>query len=266
MAGEGRPGQDHPTFSEKADDAAACVDYLQSRTDIDAQRVGVRGFSNGSWVAPMVAARRRSVAFVCVIGASGTTAVEIEIHRRAFDLREHGVPNVQIEWVRQMWRIILALLLSHEPDAEHEGRYDELSARVRASGELAAITVQEYAIQSPFLGSLPPYASYRQLIADLPNRQVDTDEWNCDPTDFYRLISVPVCSTSWAPATRTCRRWKAEVVDGAPGFLDDVRAQLTEGKFRPLPVRERKILKPGGSGKCGSWASRPSPTGWSRRR
>jgi len=36
---------------------------------------------------------------------------------------------------------------------------------------------------------------------------------------------------------------------GVPGFLDDLRVALKEETFRPLPVRERKILKPGGSGK-----------------
>ncbi len=36
---------------------------------------------------------------------------------------------------------------------------------------------------------------------------------------------------------------------GVPGFLDDLRAALKDGSFRPLPVRERKIPKPGGSGK-----------------
>ena len=42
--------------------------------------------------------------------------------------------------------------------------------------------------------------------------------------------------------------WVGEVV-GVPGFLDDLRAALKDGSFRPLPVRERKIPKPGGSGK-----------------
>jgi RNA-directed DNA polymerase len=37
-----------------------------------------------------------------------------------------------------------------------------------------------------------------------------------------------------------------------PGFLDDLRAQLKAGAFRPLPVRERTIPKPGGSGKVRS--------------
>jgi RNA-directed DNA polymerase len=36
---------------------------------------------------------------------------------------------------------------------------------------------------------------------------------------------------------------------GVPGFLDDLRAALKDGSFAPLPVRERKIPKPGGSGK-----------------
>ncbi|TLQ44593.1 group II intron reverse transcriptase/maturase [Streptomyces marianii] len=39
---------------------------------------------------------------------------------------------------------------------------------------------------------------------------------------------------------------------GVPGFLDDLRTSLKEGTFRPLPVRERKIPKPGGSGKIRS--------------
>ncbi|WP_349307792.1 reverse transcriptase domain-containing protein [Streptomyces sp. HNM0645] len=36
---------------------------------------------------------------------------------------------------------------------------------------------------------------------------------------------------------------------GVPGFLNDLRAALKDGRFRPLPVRERMIPKPGGSGK-----------------
>jgi len=43
-----------------------------------------------------------------------------------------------------------------------------------------------------------------------------------------------------------------EEVIGVPGFLDDLRARLKAGTFAPLPVRERKIPKPGGSGKVRS--------------
>jgi hypothetical protein len=36
---------------------------------------------------------------------------------------------------------------------------------------------------------------------------------------------------------------------GVPGFLEELRTSLKEGSFRPLPVRQRRIPKPGGSGK-----------------
>jgi RNA-directed DNA polymerase len=39
---------------------------------------------------------------------------------------------------------------------------------------------------------------------------------------------------------------------GVREFLDDLRTQLKTGAFRPLPVRERRIPKPGGSGKLRS--------------
>src|SRR4051812_22505566 len=40
-----------------------------------------------------------------------------------------------------------------------------------------------------------------------------------------------------------------EELIGVPRFLDDVRAALKDGSFRPLPARERVIPKPGGSGR-----------------
>jgi RNA-directed DNA polymerase len=46
--------------------------------------------------------------------------------------------------------------------------------------------------------------------------------------------------------------WTVTLVEqrlGVPGFLEDLRAQLKAGTFWPLPVRERLIPKPGGSGK-----------------
>jgi RNA-directed DNA polymerase len=42
--------------------------------------------------------------------------------------------------------------------------------------------------------------------------------------------------------------WVEECI-GVPGFLEDLRAALKAGTFRPLPVRERVIPKPGGPGK-----------------
>lgn len=180
------------SFLDKSYDAEAWVDHLQARPDIRPDRVGVWGFSNGSWVAPLVAARRRDVAFLAVIGASGTTAIETEIHRRTFDLREQGVPQPKIEQVAGLWELVYELLLSRRPDPTAAARFDALSAQVRNSAELAGITVQLYAIQAPFLGPLPPYPTYQDLVDELPNHTTAPDEWTLDPVDSYRDIAVPV--------------------------------------------------------------------------
>jgi RNA-directed DNA polymerase len=47
--------------------------------------------------------------------------------------------------------------------------------------------------------------------------------------------------------------WVEECV-GVPGFLEDLRAALKAGSFRPLPVRERAIPSPAVRGKSAGWA------------
>jgi len=51
-----------------------------------------------------------------------------------------------------------------------------------------------------------------------------------------------------------------ERIMGAPSFLDDLRAHLREGTFRPLPVRERTIPSQAVRGRSGNWGYPPWPT------
>jgi RNA-directed DNA polymerase len=53
---------------------------------------------------------------------------------------------------------------------------------------------------------------------------------------------------------------------GVPGFLDDLRTQLKDGSFRPLPVRNARSRNREGAGRSAGWGFRPSRTGLSRRR
>ena len=53
------------------------------------------------------------------------------------------------------------------------------------------------------------------------------------------------------PASEGVRASNVKREAGVSRFLDDLRATLKDGSFRPLPARERMIPKPGGSGSCG---------------
>jgi RNA-directed DNA polymerase len=91
---------------------------------------------------------------------------------------------------------------------------------------------------------------HRWAVAD-PGRRFD-DLFNlvCDPATlivaFDRVAGNRGARTAGVDGLTVA---DVEEAIGVPGFLDDLRAALKGGSFRPLPVRERKIPKPGGSGK-----------------
>jgi RNA-directed DNA polymerase len=91
---------------------------------------------------------------------------------------------------------------------------------------------------------------HRWAAAD-PGRRFD-DLFNLvhDPaTLFIAFCRVAGNQGANTPGVDGITAEYVEQVVGVPGFLDDLRAALKDGSFRPLPVREKLIPKPGGSGK-----------------
>ncbi len=56
-------------YGQLADDAVALVRALRGRPDVDPQRVGLWGVSEGGWVVPLAAAREPAVAFAVLVNA-----------------------------------------------------------------------------------------------------------------------------------------------------------------------------------------------------
>jgi RNA-directed DNA polymerase len=91
---------------------------------------------------------------------------------------------------------------------------------------------------------------HRWAAADLGRRFDDLFNFVHDPATLMMAFDrVAGNAGSRTPGVDGLTVVDVEEVIGVPGFLDDLRAQLKQGTFRPLPVRERKIPKPGGSGK-----------------
>src|SRR5215831_10010650 len=91
---------------------------------------------------------------------------------------------------------------------------------------------------------------HRWAAADRGRRFDDLFNFVHDPATlivaFARVAGNKGANTPGADGITAA--WVEQEV-GVPGFLDDLRAALKDGSFRPLPVRERMIPKPGGSGK-----------------
>lgn len=91
---------------------------------------------------------------------------------------------------------------------------------------------------------------HRWAAADPGRRFDDLYNFVCDPATlivaFSRVAGNQGANTPGIDGITAA--WVGHEV-GVPGFLDDLRAALKDGSYRPLPVRERMVPKPGGSGK-----------------
>ena len=91
---------------------------------------------------------------------------------------------------------------------------------------------------------------HRWAVADSGRRFDDLFNFVCDPATLI-VAFARVAGNRGARSPGVDGLTVADVAEqmGVPGFLDDLRASLKADTFRPLPVRERVIPKPGGAGK-----------------
>jgi len=80
------------TTADFASDAKAAVEYLKTRKDIDATRIGLLGHSEGGIVAPMLAAETKDIAFMVLLAAPAVTGEELLFAQAEAMLRLQGQP------------------------------------------------------------------------------------------------------------------------------------------------------------------------------
>jgi len=78
------------SLEELAGDAVAAVKFLQTRKDIDTNRVGVFGVSQGGWVAPLAASKSSGITFLISLSGPGMSPEEVELKRLEHDLHANG--------------------------------------------------------------------------------------------------------------------------------------------------------------------------------
>jgi pimeloyl-ACP methyl ester carboxylesterase len=92
---QGDPRQ--ATSLDFADDARAGVAFLRTRPDVDPERIGLVGHSEGGMIAPMLAASDPRIAFQVLLAGPGVDGGEL-IKRQAHDLMQRsGMPPEQLE-------------------------------------------------------------------------------------------------------------------------------------------------------------------------
>lgn len=85
------------TSAEFATDVVSGMEYLKKRKDIDPNKIGLLGHSEGGFIAPMIAAKNKDVAFIVLMAGSGLPGNEILNLQSRLIAKASGVSEKDIE-------------------------------------------------------------------------------------------------------------------------------------------------------------------------
>lgn len=129
--GVGESGGDFSaaTSMDFAGDAAAAAEYLRGRPEVDPDRVGLIGHSEGGLIAPIVSVEHGSVAFLVLLAGPGLPGEEILYLQGAAIARAMGSDEEQIRASRELQG---ALFQAVKEESVREARAARMEAILRS--------------------------------------------------------------------------------------------------------------------------------------
>ena len=211
-----RRGYDVP-FEDQVADTLDVIEELRSRREIDARRIGLWGFSQGAWIAPLLAARSDSVRSLVLVASVGVTPTEQMRYGTAKHLREagHGEDAVR--------RLLDARTATEE---WRRGRLDLTSAQAAVD----AIADE-------------PWRDLAYLPRDLATAGAWPD-MDFDPERVFAQVRVPVVlfygeDDEWMPIDASIAAWRRAAE--AAGNRDVTVVRLAGARHTPTLGGRKEI-------------------------
>jgi dienelactone hydrolase len=181
--GSGRSsGQFTFDFEQLADDVAAAVEFLAARPEVDASRIGLSGYSQGAWVAPLAASRNDRIQFVIVnYGMIESPAEEARLEMRQL-LVDAGVEEDDLTDADELIRASIDLVASRLDT--HWDQFEELERRYRNADWLHNLDGTPIDRLMSYPSWLVKLIGKWQLPAGLP--------WHFDSRDLLLASDVPM--------------------------------------------------------------------------
>jgi uncharacterized protein len=172
------------TSLDFAGDAAAAVAWLRSRPEIDPDRVGLVGHSEGGMIAPIVALEYGNVAFLVLLAGPGLPGDEILELQGAAIARTMGSDEETIRESQRLQRLLFQAILEEK---DQEARTSRMEGMLREWIE--ATPMEERGAQGVPQGGEEAWIRSRVALA--------ASDWfrtflMHDPRDHLRRVQVPV--------------------------------------------------------------------------
>lgn len=129
------------TTEDLAGDAQAAIDFLKKQKNIDPNKIGFLGHSEGGIIAPMVAANSNDVAFLVLMSGTGVNGGDVLLEQQKLILKASGVADSLINQNLELQKEINKALNSNKDlndirnDIQKfaEKDYETLSPEIKAS-------------------------------------------------------------------------------------------------------------------------------------
>jgi uncharacterized protein len=146
-----------------ADDGVAASRYLAARGEIDAERIGFWGLSQGGWLAPLAAVRAGTAAFVLTVSGPGTSPAEQEVYRVEHVLRADGFPEEEVKAATSLMRRKFEVAFTGEGWDELEAAVQDARSRAWLPFVFAPESPEDLATYRTFPMDYDPVPTWRQL-------------------------------------------------------------------------------------------------------
>ncbi len=90
-------------------DVEASFNYLLSRPDIDKKKIGLIGHSEGGIIAPMVAARRKDIAFIILWAGPIIGGLQTNLTQNVYNLKKAGIDSTSVNAFKALHSNILSI-------------------------------------------------------------------------------------------------------------------------------------------------------------
>lgn len=149
------------TTADFAHDVQAAIAYLKTRKEIDRNRIGLIGHSEGGLVAPMVATKSGDVAFIAMLAGPGIRGKELIVLQSELISRTMGMKEELVERSRAVNEAVFDLVLkTASPDSLRSLITDYLRNALKENPHILAqsgmtedtfVSMQASALSSPWM-------------------------------------------------------------------------------------------------------------------
>ena len=175
-----RPTKAQSTYNDLAGDALAATDYLRTRKEIDPQKIGLIGHSEGGLIAPLAASQSGDVAFIVLLAGTGLPGEDILYLQGQAVLKAQGAPAKVLAEQRAVQEIIFAAVRKEKDNDKVKKLIDEgLKKRLekKSAEERKELEKQKGLVEAQLQLVLTPWFRYFLTY---------------DPRPALRKVRVPV--------------------------------------------------------------------------